>query len=347
MRNATDPTRCPCRSVDSPARRSLLGGLSARVKRRTHRRSPRPRRPPRRVPDWPSFAAAFIESRFKADPYFAVQSGRHEFDGQMPDWSRAALEAEVAELQRQLEQLGEIRSRVADHRHSASSAAISSGSSSPRSSGRWTRSSRFAIPPGTWRNWILPIYLTREYAPLPQRLQGFLGYARAIPRLAAEIRANLRTPLPRPFIERGVAAFGGYAAFYRSEMPAIVAQLDDEARKRELTEATAAAATCHGRTRGWLEVAARPPPAMTSRWAPRNSRKCCASPSTSMCRSRSSSWSDARTSSAISAALAAGLRGLRAKGQRSRPASTDACRQACWRHGGGRARATRRSCGNS
>jgi hypothetical protein len=37
---------------------------------------------------WPDFVASFIEARFKADPYFAVQAGRHEFDGKMPDWSR-------------------------------------------------------------------------------------------------------------------------------------------------------------------------------------------------------------------------------------------------------------------
>ena len=42
------------------------------------------------VAGWPGFVDSFIEARFKADPYFAVQAGRHEFDGKMPDWSRAA-----------------------------------------------------------------------------------------------------------------------------------------------------------------------------------------------------------------------------------------------------------------
>src|SRR5690349_10510322 len=48
--------------------------------------------------DWPTFVDSFIEARFKTDPYFAVQSGRHEYDGKMPDWSRAALDANVSEL---------------------------------------------------------------------------------------------------------------------------------------------------------------------------------------------------------------------------------------------------------
>ena len=41
-------------------------------------------------------------------------------------------------------------------------------------------------------NALFPIF-TRDYAPLPTRLNGFLGYLRAIPRLAAEIRAAYRT----------------------------------------------------------------------------------------------------------------------------------------------------------
>src|SRR6185437_9449860 len=70
------------------------------------------RRPPATVPapvpqapqdqaqaSWDKFAAQFIEDTFKAQPFFAVQSGRHEFDGQMPDWSAAGIAKEVARLQ--------------------------------------------------------------------------------------------------------------------------------------------------------------------------------------------------------------------------------------------------------
>ena len=48
--------------------------------------------------EWPAFVDSFIEARFKTDPSFAVQSGRHEFDGKMPDWSRAWMDANIAEL---------------------------------------------------------------------------------------------------------------------------------------------------------------------------------------------------------------------------------------------------------
>jgi hypothetical protein len=58
---------------------------------------------PRPAPDphaavqaaWTQYAARFIEDYFKLDPFFAVQSGRHEFDGQMTDLSAEALAKQV------------------------------------------------------------------------------------------------------------------------------------------------------------------------------------------------------------------------------------------------------------
>ena len=47
---------------------------------------------------WNDFADRFIEGYFKSHPFFAVQSGRHEFDGQMPDWSAASLQKEIDRL---------------------------------------------------------------------------------------------------------------------------------------------------------------------------------------------------------------------------------------------------------
>ena len=86
------------------------------------------------------------------------------------------------------------------------SANISSGSSKVKFSGGPKRESPFRNPAWYIERLDPSMYLTREYAPLPKR-SGFLGYVRAIPRLAADIRGNLRTPLPRPFIERGQRGF--------------------------------------------------------------------------------------------------------------------------------------------
>jgi len=201
---------------------------------------------------WPGFVDAFIEARFKADPYFAVQAGRHDFDGEMPDWSRAALDSEVASLRKfqgdlaKYDAVGLTPDQRFEHQYL-----------------EWVADAQLfwlASAEAPYRNpaWYLErldpsMYLTREYAPLPKRLEGFLGYVRAIPGLTTSIRANLRTPLPKPFIDRGVAGFGGYATFFRSEMPGIFAQLADEKLKSDLGEATAAAAAAMDELTAWLE----------------------------------------------------------------------------------------------
>src|SRR4029077_11149823 len=56
--------------------------------------------PPQPDP-WPQFSVRFLEAYFKAEPKFAVEAGRHEFDGQMPGWSAPGIAAQVA-LLRQL-----------------------------------------------------------------------------------------------------------------------------------------------------------------------------------------------------------------------------------------------------
>jgi hypothetical protein len=201
---------------------------------------------------WPEFVDAFIEARMVADPYFAVQAGRHEFDGKMPDWSRAALEADVAQTRRFLDELRQYDAAKLNERRRFE-----------RDYLEWVMERQIfwdATAEQPFRNpaWYLDrldpsMYLEREYAPLPKRLEGYLGYARALPALARNIRENLRTPLPKAFIERGAAGFGGYATFFRGEMPKVFAGLGDEKLKADLTNATAAAAQSMEELAAWLE----------------------------------------------------------------------------------------------
>ncbi|MGW8179367.1 MAG: DUF885 domain-containing protein, partial [bacterium] len=45
---------------------------------------------------WEAFVDQFIESFFVAHPTFAVRAGRHEFDGQLPNWSREGIAREIS-----------------------------------------------------------------------------------------------------------------------------------------------------------------------------------------------------------------------------------------------------------
>ena len=47
---------------------------------------------------WDKFVTRHIEARVDAHPQWAVFQGRHEYDGQLPDWSRDGIEREIARL---------------------------------------------------------------------------------------------------------------------------------------------------------------------------------------------------------------------------------------------------------
>jgi hypothetical protein len=224
------------------------------------------------APAWSDFTAGFIESRFKADPAFAVQSGRHEFDGRVPDWSRAAIEADVAALRAQRAELERF-----------AAASLAPAQRFERQYLEWiidrelfwlTSAEEPFRNPAWYIDRLDPsMYLTRDYAPLPKRLQGFSATCAPCRRSPGKFAPICARRCPRAFIERGAAGFTGYATFFRTEMPAIFAQLADERQKRELNEATAAAAQAMDALVPGCSRSAQPPTTL-SRSAPRSSPRC-------------------------------------------------------------------------
>jgi len=205
--------------------------------------------------EWESFRDGYIEAFFKAHPSFAVRAGRHEYDGQLPDWSTAGIAAEIKRLH-------EARDRA-----SAFDAGLTNAQRFERdyliaridrdlfwmeTAGEPFRSPLFYF------DWNLDdldpsTYLTREYAPFEERMHAYLSYARSIPRVAAEIQANLRLPLPQSYVERGISGFGGFADFYENDLPQVFASAQDEALRKDLAEANKAAIVAMRDLAKWLD----------------------------------------------------------------------------------------------
>ena len=121
----------------------------------------------------------FIEARMKADPYFAVQAGRHEFDGQMPDWSRAALEADVAQTAPSARRAATVRSRERSTPGAALRARLpANGSSKRQIFWQATAEQPFRNPA-----WYLDRLDPSMY--LDARIRAAAEAARGIPRLRA------------------------------------------------------------------------------------------------------------------------------------------------------------------
>lgn len=202
---------------------------------------------------WSAFVNSYIEQTFRANPAFAVQQGRHEFDGQLPDWSATALHSEISRLR---------------------SALAAAQAFNPR---RLTREQRFErdylmanargdlfwlatadqphTNPAYYMNEGLDpsVYVTRPYAPAATRLRAYISYLRAIPRAAQQIRANLRTPLPVSFIDYGKSAFAGFADYYTGDGTAAFAEVHDAALQARLRDASRDASRAMAGLAAWLD----------------------------------------------------------------------------------------------
>jgi hypothetical protein len=210
--------------------------------------------PPAAAPHdaWPEFTARFITDYFQSDPFFAVNAGRHEFDGKMADWSAAGIAAQVTLLQKQRAAAAAFEPAVlsADERFERAYLLTVIDSDL-----FWLDRARSPFTNPAWYIGQLDpdVYLSRDYAPLAKRLQGYIGYARSIPKIAADIRANLRTPLPPTFVQRGIDGFGGFADFYRKDVAKVFASVNDPVAQKDLVAADEAAAKAMDELKKWLQ----------------------------------------------------------------------------------------------
>jgi hypothetical protein len=84
--------------------------------------------------------------------------------------------------------------------------------------------------------------LNRNYAPLNVRMKAYIKYARGIPKMVNDIKANLQSPLPRTYVELGIEQFGGLADFYSKYVAPTFASVSDPDLQKQLSEVDAAAA---------------------------------------------------------------------------------------------------------
>jgi hypothetical protein len=123
---------------------------------------------------WNDFAAAFIESYFKSHPFFAAQAGRHEFDGQMADWSATGLQTEIDRLKKLRTQAEGIAEEPLEPAQRFERDYLLSVIDSELF---WLDQAKAPFKNPAWyiNNLDPELYLSRNYAPLEKRLTGYIG----------------------------------------------------------------------------------------------------------------------------------------------------------------------------
>ena len=205
---------------------------------------------------WQEHVTSFLASHFQANPVAATYAGRHEFDGRLPDLSAAGIARNVERLEAARAETAAFDATKLSEPHRREREYLLAALANDLF---WIRDAEWPFRNPSWYLGLVDpeIYLSRPYAPLETRLRAYLDYARAVPAAAGQIRANLRTPMPAPWVEYGVNAFGGFAQFFANDVAQVFATVDDDALQSQLRIANAEAARAMQALADWF-VAQRP-----------------------------------------------------------------------------------------
>ena len=205
---------------------------------------------------WEKFVTRQIEARIDAHPQWAVFQGRHEYDGQLPDWSRAGIEKEIARLH-----------QARDEAMAFSDAQMSAEQLYQREylvsrvdqDLFWMEKAQWPFRnPEYYFGWLSDSldpspYIALDYASLEQRMRSFTLHLKNVPQAIAQIRENLAMPMPRAWLQLGIDGFGGYADYFRDEVPAVWAAVEDETLQQEFATANAGAIEAMQGITDWLK----------------------------------------------------------------------------------------------
>jgi uncharacterized protein (DUF885 family) len=202
--------------------------------------------------EWSKYVDEFVDGYFRAHPSFAVASGKHEFDGQLPDWSAEGIKKEIARLEQMRERAIGFKDDSLEPEERFQRDYVVSRIDNDLFSLRDARQP-FTNPAWYFDSGLDPsTYVTTPYAPSDQRARAFIAYVKQVPAVLGQIKSNLQLPLPRTFIDFSVASFGGFVEFYRNDVPQAFADIPDDLKK-ELIAAIEPAAVAMDDFTKWLE----------------------------------------------------------------------------------------------
>ncbi|MBY0304590.1 MAG: DUF885 domain-containing protein [Sphingomonas sp.] len=203
--------------------------------------------------DWTKFRDNFVNRWFELDPANAVYQGKHEFDGQLPDWSAAGLKKQGDFLKETIAAAAKFDATKlsdADRFERDYLVKVAQGklfwledADQPH------HNPTYYVGGGLDPN----VYIARPYADAPTRMKAMIKFFNSVTAQAPNIRANLKTPMPLSFVNYGVAGFNGFADFYAGDAKKAFAEVKDPALQQQFDVAAQSAAKSMREIGTWLE----------------------------------------------------------------------------------------------
>ena len=172
-------------------------------------------------------AHAWLDQSYAHHPSRAVELGLHEYDGRLRDVSDAGLQAERKALQSALAELTAIAPATLDDLARVERGVVLQAIRSDlfdlvRRRRPWTN------PMAYLDGLNLAPYISRNYAPLPQRAAAIVQLANATPEYLGHAMGRLDKAIPRTFIDTALLQVRGTLDFIAKDVPAALPGLDNE-----------------------------------------------------------------------------------------------------------------------
>jgi uncharacterized protein (DUF885 family) len=202
---------------------------------------------------WQAQVDDFIAGYFQRYPTDAANAGKHEFDGKLPDWTAEGLQQTIDWLSSERDGIAAFTDDKLDKTQRFQRDYVLAVIDKQLF---WIKDSGFPQHnPAFYADSVSPsMYLTRDYAPLPQRMAAFVTYEDNLPAAVTQIRANLQAPLPASYIDYGIGVFGGLADFFQNDVPKAFASVDDKGLQDRFKASNAKAIATMRDLVGWLKA---------------------------------------------------------------------------------------------
>jgi uncharacterized protein (DUF885 family) len=182
----------------------------------------------------------YFDAYFKASPTAGTGAGFHQYDGQLEDYSAAAVQREEASLHGIEKKLMAIDPKALDAEPAADYAillgairaqllqleVVRGWEKNPDSYSSGVTGSIFAV-------------MERPYAPANVRLRAAVEREQQIPQVFVEARKNLKNP-PKIYTEIALEQMDGLVSFFQNDVPSAFATATDPQTKADFAKSNAA-----------------------------------------------------------------------------------------------------------
>jgi uncharacterized protein (DUF885 family) len=202
--------------------------------------------------EYEGVADEYVKTYLAAHPLHGTALGFHEYDGKISDYSRLALDAELARLRRFDDRLAKFDPAKLSPRQSIDFRILQAAVK--RELFEMQDMSVFERNPMVYaRAGDVNVYIKRNFAPLEDRVRSLVAIESQIPNILIAARTNLDEKLPKPFIELAIQIARGSADFLRKDLVAAVSGVKDEQLRVAFQAANRKAANALSDYATWLE----------------------------------------------------------------------------------------------